>query len=248
MKRLKIPEEVLYREQINESLPPPEGFRGDRDPENEELDVVFDDHGTETLIITFGSSGRLENGETRYGFAGYLTDHQLSNLRVKDHYQIWYLNGIRGLSTNVKTTVVALDKKIKNINPKYTIAAGVSFGGYAALLFGRLLGVDRVVAIGPQTYLRLGVKSFVHHKLYKLKWCDKEEFVYHDLLNLEIPQGTRVDIVYGKDDVVDRFHSGRMAALGQVTLHPVDGDHYSVAINLRDDGKLEKYLRYEEKD
>lgn len=68
-----------------------------------------------------------------------------------DDKKCWYHQGIAGLSTNIPETVAYLASVIR----PYTDVTflGSSAGGYAALLFGSLLNVTRVIAFKPQTNL-----------------------------------------------------------------------------------------------
>jgi hypothetical protein len=106
-----------------------------------------------------------------------------------------------------------------------------------------LCEVDLIVAINPQTLLQKGVDCFAHGNLYKLKWCNEYDIIYRDLLNLQIPKKTEIEIYYGKDEPVDIFHSTRMKTMDNVNLYPVDGTHSTVAPILRDNKKLKNILK-----
>jgi len=105
------------------------------------------------------------------------------------------------------------------------------------------MNVDRVLAINPQTLLEPGVECFAHGNLYRLKWCNSQEAHYRDLLNLPFSESnTMVDIIYGVDSRVGRFHSGRMEEQANVNLIKLPGEHGTVSIHMRDNGELEKAL------
>jgi hypothetical protein len=65
----------------------------------------------------------------------------------KDHCS--YHNGIAGISGNIDETVAYLRKETEPY--KNVVFIGVSSGGYAAILFGSLVPVQKVVAFIPQT-------------------------------------------------------------------------------------------------
>ncbi len=234
-----------YDGDINEHLPKPEGF-SNRDISSEPLDVIVEDHGTKTLVIAFGGCGmNPDTGESQYGYAGFLQQYDVSRILVRDHFLVWYLIGVRGLSTDVESTVISLQKLITEIQPQETLAVGTSGGGFAAILFGVLVGLDRVVAINPQTLLQRGVECYAHGNLYQIKWTNPSEEQYRDLTNLP-ETDTMVDIVYGKDSPVDYFHSNRMRVLSNIRVTEVEGDHGTAALAMRDDGRLEKILSINE--
>jgi len=60
-----------------------------------------------------------------------------------------YHKGIPGISNTIDETAAYLKEKIKPY--RQVIFLGVSSGGYAAILFGSLLGVSKVLAFIPQT-------------------------------------------------------------------------------------------------
>ena len=74
-------------------------------------------------------------------------------LFLQDNTSRWYLYGIDGISNNVNQTKIYLQNILKKYNNITFI--GASSGGYAALLFGSLLNVDKVVSFIPQTNLNV---------------------------------------------------------------------------------------------
>ena len=64
--------------------------------------------------------------------------------------QCWYQRGISEKG-NISKTCAILRKEIMDANVERVIFFGNSSGGYAALLFGKLLMVDEVHAFVPQT-------------------------------------------------------------------------------------------------
>jgi predicted esterase YcpF (UPF0227 family) len=231
-----------YEGDINENMPMPHGFQGRR-LDGESPDYVVHSTGSDSLVISFSGVGKTPDGEAIYSF-GHLPERYGVNLiQLRDYYQVWFLNGVRGVSTNVRTTLAALHRIIDDLSPQRLITVGASAGGYSAILYGVLLGADSVIAINPQTLLKPGIECIAHGNLYMLKWCDPSETVYHDLLNLNMTKSrTKIEILYGHDDRVDRFHSGRMAAKKNVVLQSVSGDHGTSAISMRDAGLLAKVL------
>jgi hypothetical protein len=221
-------EEWVYRKNIIEEIP----------------HYLIEDKNTETVIVSFGGMGVDPNGESQYALVSTLEKENISTIYLRDQTNAWYFNGVRGLSNDVTSTVSGISDLLSKIKYKKTIFFGVSAGGFAAILYGALLcQVDLIVAINPQTLLQKGVECFAHGNLYKLKWCNQDDIIYRDLLNLQIPKKTEIEIYYGKDEPVDIFHSTRMKTMDNVNLYPVDGTHGTVAPTLRDNKRLKNILK-----
>ncbi len=229
----------------NDELLPPDGFLDRQlglEPRDVEVKVIK--HGL-PLVISFGGSGLdPDSGEARYGMQNFLQEGQVNSISLRDQYTCWFHNGVRGVSTDVATTVTYLTGAIQILQPSRVLCAGASAGGYAAILFGTLLNADGVIALCPQTLLQRGLKCQAHGYLYLLKWTDgegtwdfKRKQQYADLLDLP-ESNSRVEIVYGTDDPVDVFHSERMRKFPNVTVETVPGTHGTAIIRTRDTGML----------
>jgi hypothetical protein len=109
------------------------------------------DPSSDTLIISFAGYDLQYGGIPKFDFTNILrTNFPDTNLFFyTDIYSNLYHNGIYGLSTNIEETVLYLQTEIKSY--KNVITLGVSSGGYAAILFGSLLNVQKVIAFIPQT-------------------------------------------------------------------------------------------------
>ena len=232
---------ILYSGDINEGIPIEEwAFR--QDVTKEIPHYLIEDKNTDTVIISFGGMGLDLNGESQYALVSTLEKENISTIYFKDQTNAWYFNGVRGLSTDVMSTVSGINDLLSKIKHTKTIFFGVSAGGFAAILYGALCNADLVVAVNPQTLLQKGVECFAHGNLYKLKWCNENDIIYRDLLNLIVPEKTKIEIYYGKDEPVDAFHSTRMKSVDNVSIHPKQGTHGTIAIMLRDSKQLKTIL------
>lgn len=233
---------ILYSGDINEGISIEEwAFR--QDVTTEIPHYFIEDKNTDTVIISFGGMGIDLNGESQYALVSTLEKENISTIYLKDQANVWYFNGVRGLSIDVMSTVSGINDLLSKIKHKKTIFFGVSSGGFAAILYGALCNADLVVTVNPQTLLQKGVECFAHGNLYKLKWCNENDIFYRDLLNLTVPEKTKIEIYYGKDEPVDIFHSTRMKDVDNVSLHSEQGTHGTVAPILRDNGKLKNILK-----
>lgn len=112
----------------------------------------------DTLIVSFAGH------DVRYGGTGTFEFFNFLNQFFKGVHRHFYIDracrcyhtGIEGVSEDVDGTVAFLREKIARYRRVFFI--GASSGGYAALLFGSLLRVHKVVAFFPPTILmRIGV-------------------------------------------------------------------------------------------
>jgi hypothetical protein len=76
-----------------------------------------------------------------------------SKLYLCDTLNRWYYGGIRGLTSTFDETIDLIETVIARINPTMCCAVGTSGGGYMALALTAMLGLDRALALSPQTNL-----------------------------------------------------------------------------------------------
>lgn len=127
-------------------------------------ELVMEYPGADTLVIAFGGMAKVFGGILPFEFLKFMKHHfpTISKIFYIDHHGVWYHKGIRGVSHNIDSTVAHLRKK--TMGYKRLVFIGVSAGGYAAILFGSLLGVDHVVSFIPQTHIHLTKKHDVRYK------------------------------------------------------------------------------------
>jgi hypothetical protein len=233
---------ITYDGEINEHIPIEEwAFR--KDTTKEIPHYFIEDKNTETVIVSFGGMGIGLDGESQYALVSTLEKENISTIYLRDQTNAWYFNGVRGLSTDVMSTVEGIKDLLSKINHKKTIFFGVSAGGFSAILYGVLCKADLIVAVNPQTLLQKGIQCFAHGNLYTLKWCNEDYIIYRDLLNLTVSEKTKIEIYYGENDPVDIFHSGRMKELQNTSVYATEGTHATTAPLLRDNKKLKNILK-----
>ncbi len=113
--------------------------------------------GKRFLICCFGGMGMKMGGILPYEFLNYLSthyEHLCDLLFYIDEYQCCYHQGIKGITTDVDSTVKHIDQIISQGKYKRIIFMGVSAGGYASILFGSLCNnVTDVISFIPKTML-----------------------------------------------------------------------------------------------
>jgi predicted esterase YcpF (UPF0227 family) len=110
--------------------------------------VVIANNKTDTLIISFGGMAHQFGLIPPFEFMNFLNTH----FKDVDMYRKHYHKGINGISIDIDSTVNYLKDQVQKY--KNVIFIGVSSGGYAAILFGSLVKVTKVIAFAPQTIVR----------------------------------------------------------------------------------------------
>lgn len=143
----------------------------------------------ELIIVTFSGRQQGLSTLTLFEFTNFLESKfpSYDKLYFRDEKVKWYNHGITGLTSNVDETLKFLSSKIGNY--KHAIFIGASMGGYAALLYGSILGVDTVVAFRPQTYIRKVIDDFnPNYEDVKPFINSKTKYYIYGDINLEDPE------------------------------------------------------------
>ena len=112
------------------------------------------DHDSPTLLVAFGGmAGQL--GMPPFEFFKATGEIPVKRLFVRDLHQAWYHRGIPGHGSTLETAAASLGELIAGRDVERLVVAGNSAGGYAALVFGTLLGADAALCFAPQSILEL---------------------------------------------------------------------------------------------
>ena len=122
--------------------------------EIEETDagVLLDLNGKKNLLVTFGGV-QQGIGVPVFEFFNSISEIDCDKIFLRDFKQAWYQKGIDSTTNNPQKIVEYLKKTISENNYEKVTFIGNSMGGYAAILFGSILNVDKVVSFAPQSYL-----------------------------------------------------------------------------------------------
>ncbi len=229
------------------------------------LDEIFND---ELLIISFGFVAW--EGVPGFDFYGrtkkleQLANRRINRILVRDFENAWYHRGVRGLGNNIDEVHDSLRKLIAEINPSQVVTIGQSMGAYAAILFGQLLEVHKVLAFGPLSFLNSQKALSIGDTRWLSVMQDLEANppakCYFDLLDenfvkMQSHTGSlgktpKLDIFYGqKPDAetpgsinLDDFHAQRLAALPNCNLHPYVESGHAIIQYLIDQGLIDFVL------
>lgn len=214
-------------------------------------------HDGAPLVITFGFADWT--ALPRFDFVGRLrklmatTGQPLNLIAIRDTANFWYQHGVSGLGRDVDEVAASLQRVIADLRPASIHMVGQSMGGYAAILFGALLGADQVLAFGPLSYLRddwarrdgdarwIGVmESLRRHPPAR---------IYDDLPALLAKHSVPVRIVFGAgaeaDGSVnsDAIHASRFTDLAGVTIECEERASHAVVQWLIDTAQLDNLLQ-----
>lgn len=99
------------------------------------------------LIVAFSSLG-VDRADKPFEFRGLLKREDCAVLLVRDLATSWY-HLTPGLGQGPNSLVDAIAARTRG--HRRVVTVGFSMGGYAALLVGRTIGADAIIALAPQT-------------------------------------------------------------------------------------------------
>lgn len=200
-----------------------------------------------TIVVTFSGLGMLDSIRPRFELIGSLSNIKNKNfdiLGVRDLTYSWYISEINLYLSQINEII----KKYDNI-----IFIGISSGGFASLLYGKILNVNKIISFSPQTNIS---KSF----LYKIKdnrfnkllqqnvysqWNEK----YYDLNIFETIKKQEINIIYSSINSNDKQHikfiESSCNKIIDIPNIPNNSDYsygHKVAKFLKEQNKLISYL------
>lgn len=198
------------------------------------------------LLIVFNSMQRQpHSGISQYELQKASRTLPVSRLYLKDPYQLWYQRGLPGLAANVQELVEYLKARLLAIQPERLVITGNSMGGFAALLFGCLLGADSVHAFSPKTFINPFARLLIWDYWF---WREQIRLV------LEAPgsrqtwdvrpwlrrntTSTRYTIYYSPSHRLDNIHARRMRGMPGVILESFPEGGHALIRTLHGRGEL----------
>ncbi len=196
------------------------------------------------LVFVFGSDffPRLEWGN-------FLTGLNVSHVLFRDSFGHFFNEGIYGLGDI--DALVAYMKSKKN-DFKTTITLGTSLGSWAALKFGKLAEVDKVIAISPFTGCGEQVYDDFPHDCWKYIEHDHNVMPITDLKPMYAADPIPYIYAFVTDGegpnptIVDRTMAERVRA-HEITLipghtHGAHDGHPGVASVVRSEGHIKRII------
>ena len=196
------------------------------------------------LFILFGGKNN-GFGIPPFEFVNSLKILNHHKIFLRDFYQNWYHCGLKGHTSDIPETVSLLAERIREINPQETILIGNSMGGFAAILFAKLIGGNcKAVAFAPQTFIN-PIKRFQlkdkrwNREIIKTYYNSLLRKKYFDLSKLDRAGGEwSARIFVSSRHRLDRLHARNIAHFPQIAVKEFDYDSHRLVKKLRDEGKL----------
>jgi hypothetical protein len=208
------------------------------------------DADTSTLLLAFGGMNQ-RIGIPPFEFFSLAGDIPVKRVFVRDLRQAWYHRGIPGAGEDLLSVSELLSRLMEEHGVRRLVVAGGSAGGYAALVYGTLLGADSVLCFSPQTTLdraelhRMGDRRWddllaplIRHGQLDQGWVD---------LASALPRArgsqTRYEVFVDESLDTDRRHAERLRGVEGVRLYRFGGGGHTLVRELRDSGALARVLR-----
>jgi len=200
---------------------------------------------SESLLIAFGGIKGFR-AIPPLEFATITQDIPTKKIFLRDFSQSWYQAGLPGQTKSLEETASLLRQHIHEQGIRHLVTVGNSMGGYAALLFGALLGAQVALAFSPQTYLhpakRLLSLDFRWQKQMRRAQEACQNPLHLDLRSYFLQQPARpkrVEIYYS--GLWDSLHALNLRGLGMNLHHHLQGSHNLVR-QLRQTGALREII------
>lgn len=167
-----------------------------------------------------------------------------------------YHAGVAGFSTSVADTVGMLDVIREDLGAEHVVTVGVSLGGYAAVLYGLLIGADICVAMDAVSFVDPAIKARYGRgerlrgsfETTRRHYTDRGATPrYLDLLDLAEDR-RRTDTVvrwhFSGADPIDRLHAEHAASLPGIDVleHPALRRHGRMGIQMVLNGALAREI------
>jgi len=177
-------------------------------------------------------------------FAAYKTmqNAKVNRLFVRDTSQSWYNGAVQGEWENADVLRERLRAVVdrrgggRKFDPANIVCMGASMGGYAAILFGCMLNVGKVVAFSPQISLDSRLPSNPHPDAMRhIKYLN----VHRAIANAK---NTSIDILFGSEDITDIYNIRNVHQYESISLFNVCGSPHNLLYYLAAHGVLSEIM------
>jgi hypothetical protein len=181
----------------------------------------------------------------------HTTGLPVKRMFARDVYSVWYQRGVPAFGDTIEAVAGALRVVIDRAGVDRLVVSGPSAGGYAALVFGALLGADVVLSFSPQTTLAPDdLHALGDHRwdeaLARLEGLGGIDPGYADLREA-LPrirrEDTRCEVHYGSSFELDSAHARRLDGVPGIELRSHDHEGHLLLRALRDSGELLEIMR-----
>lgn len=162
-------------------------------------------------------------------------EYETNAIFIRDPGKSWYNGAIPGLSSNADDLLDLLRAHCAKFDLNRVTVAGTSMGGYAAILFGTLLGAGRVIAIGPQTVLD---KNLPRSPSAPVKYSDLAPVIVGK------HERTAIEIWYGSESPLDLYNALLVPQVDGVRTFGVRGAMHNVLAKFKRSNELRRFFSH----
>jgi hypothetical protein len=197
-----------------------------------------------TLVVAFAGLRGFLGGYPAFEFRKTLSSVDVKSAFLRDHYAAWYHRGVVDIGPDIDSIAERLRELQGEADRMVMI--GNSAGGYAALLFGSLLGCEAHV-FSPQTFVdREMLLAAGDHRwdpeLEALLESGRFDRRYADLRPVIASSSAAFHVYHGVLHPDDVTHAQHVHDLPNVTVHPLEDTGHRVVLALRNSGWLHEFL------
>lgn len=177
-----------------------------------------------------------------YKASAILEEHKMF---VRDFNQNWYQTGLPDVTNDLCSTAEFIKNEIKQINPRKVFLVGNSMGGYAAILFSKLIYQGQVIAFAPQTFISPFLR-FIHgdhrwksqiRKTYVSSLLKRKIWNLRPLLEKNDDENN-VSIFVSASDRLDCAHAYHVKDINGVYVYEFSEGGHNVVTLIRELGLL----------
>lgn len=191
---------------------------------------------SDILLVSFGGLA-FQVGMPIPEFKRIMTPLNVNKAFLVDKDRCWYYKIMKDVEYELR-------ELIYNVVPRYTIFYGCSAGGYASILYGLLLEVDRVMTFQAQTFLSQKYREKYKDHRWKTEAFKAQQYVdedYLDLWNHDKKCKTIIELFYCENFYHSKIHADlfyKNTNYLNVILNEYKCESYPLARNLKNKGEL----------
>ncbi len=212
--------------------------------------IQFDSKSSVLLLIFSGLAQRINMPFFEFNNITGGLDH-VNKIYLRDTYRFWYHRGLPNVGNDIDEIANFLRQYTTHPSTRKTVIFGNSGGGYAALLFGHILGVDEVHAFSPKLFIDpikrvmnndFPPKTSISHLFSLYLHGQRKYFDLQKVFLSPVPQKGNFHIYYSKNNKIDHLQAKRMKSIPGIHLHPFQHDRHNLIKLLKRRGKLRKII------
>jgi hypothetical protein len=176
----------------------------------DELTYLLDTSAASDILMISFAVFPAPGGKSAFDFRRATSTLGVKRLFLRDPHMMWYQKGTPGIADDVPGVAAWLTKIIAQEHPRRVVMIGNSGGGFSALLFGALVGVDEIHAFNPPTLLRAPDDTSAPQQLEALVMEKGQDIPYLDIREIfreHLKPSTQVYIHYSRGESRDKRHA-----------------------------------------